>query len=360
LAKGNGGPGALLVYGAAGYIGELTVRAAVARGLRPVIAGREPTRLAALGAEFGLDHRAVELTDAEALDRSLHGVSVILNAAGPFTRTWQPIVDACLRRRVHYLDLTGEVAVFEAIRSRGLEARRRGIVLLPGVGFDVVPSDCLAAHVAAQLPGAQVLRIAVSGLELVSRGSARTLVEQAALPTFVRRNGRLQTVLAGSLERSFDYGSGPSPSVAVNWGDLATAFDTTGIANIETYFEATPLVRSVVGATRMVGPLLSAPPLQTLMTTFASTLPPGPGAAARATRSAVIVAEADDSSGRTVRSRLRTPEAYTLSARTAAAVASEVMAGNYVPGFQTPARLYGADYILEFEGVTREALESHP
>jgi short subunit dehydrogenase-like uncharacterized protein len=347
-------PRALLVYGAAGYIGELTVRAALDRGLRPVLAGRDPVRLASMAAALGLDYVAADLTDTASLDRSLTGVSTLLNAAGPFSRTWQPLVDACLRHRVHYLDLTGEVGVFEAIRARGGEARRLGIVLLPGVGFDVVPSDCLAAHVAAQLPGAETLRIAVSGLELVSRGSARTLAELAGRPTFVRRGGRLTTVPAGSLERKFDYGSGPSPSVAVNWGDLATAFDTTGIANIETYFEATPLVRGIVGAERVLGPLLSAPPVQSLMETFASSLPPGPDVAARAARSAVIVAEADHPSGRTVRSRLRTPEAYTLSARTAAAVAAEVLAGNCVPGFQTPARLYGADYILEFDGVTRE------
>jgi hypothetical protein len=167
---------------------------------------------------------------------------------GTFSTTWLPLVEACLRRGVHYLDLTGEVMVFEGIRLRGADARRRGIVLLPGVGFDVVPSDCLAAHVAAELPGARTLRLAVSGLELVSRGSARTLAELAGHQPLVRRDGQLSAIPAGSLERRFDYGSGLAASVAVSWGDLASGF-MTGIA-IETYFEATPAVRAMVAASR--------------------------------------------------------------------------------------------------------------
>jgi short subunit dehydrogenase-like uncharacterized protein len=356
LDSQSAGPDTVLIYGATGYIGGLTARAALTRGLRPVLAGRSAERLAQLGEELGLEHRLTELVDAATLDRCLNGVRVLLNAAGPFSSTWLPLVDACLRCQVHYLDLTGEVVVFEGIRSRSAEARRRGIVLLPGVGFDVVPSDCLAAHVATQLPGARSLRIAVSGLELVSRGSARTLVEQLGRPPLVRRGGHLATIPAGSLERDFDFGSGPSASVAVSWGDLATAFVTTGIANIETYFEATPAVRAAVGTTRFLGPMLAFPPWQAMLTTFTSWLPSGPDAAERAPRAAVIVAEASHPSGRVVCSRLHTPEAYTLSAQTAAALAAEVAAGNSEPGFQTPARLYGADYILRFPGVTREDL----
>lgn len=344
----------ILVYGAGGYTGSLIVRAAVRRGIHPVLAGRSEEPLARLATEFGLEYRVAVLTDPPALNRMLTGIGVLLNAAGPFSDTWAPLVEASLQCGVHYLDLASEVLVIESIRARGADAKRRGVVLVPAVGFEVVPSDCLAAHVAARMPGASMLRLAVSGLELVSVGSARTMALLAGRPLIVRRAGRLVTLPAGSIERTFDYGSGPVASVAVSWGDLATGFNTTGIPNIDTYFEATPAVRAVVAANRLLGPLLGAPPSQVTLQQMANWLPRGPDAAERSTRRAVIVAEAEDSSGRVVRARLQTPEAYTLSAETASAIAAEIAAGNYEPGFQTPAQLFGADFILGFEGVTRD------
>ena len=352
------GAEALLIYGATGYIGDLTVDAALERGLRPRLGGRDAGRVARRAEHAGLASAAAALDDTRALDRMLADVKVLLNAAGPFSETWRPLVDACVRTGVHYLDLTAEVLVFEGIRTCGAAARQRGIMLLPGVGFDVVPSDCLAAHVAGRLPGAHTLRVGVSGLELMSRGSAKTLANQAGRPAFVRRGGQLTTIPAGSLEHTFDFGSGPSSGIAVSWGDLATAFDTTGIPNIETYFEATPQIRTMVAAERLLGPLFSTMPARTLMAAFSSSIPPGPDEEERATRAAAIVIEAEHPSGYTVRSRLRTPEAYTLSARTAAAIAADVLAGNYEPGYQTPARLLGADYVLRFDGVSREDLAS--
>ena len=357
MITGRDSPGALLIYGATGYIGRLTTRAALARGLRPCAAGRSRERLASLAAELGVDYQVAPLDDPAALERSLRGVTAVLNAAGPFADTWEPLVDACLRCGVHYLDLAGEVQVFEEVSARGGEARRRGVLLLPGVGFDVVPSDCLAAHVAARLPGAHTLRLGIAGLDLVSGGSARTLAAQIGSPTLVRRDGHLARVATSSLERTFDFGSGASPSVAVTWGDLSTAFMTTGIANVETYFEATPAVRATVGMHRWLGPMLSIPAYQKALQTLTTWLPPGPDAEVRATHSATIVAEAEHRSGRIVRARLRTPEAYTFSATTAAAIAARVIAGDYDAGFQTPARLYGPDYVLGFEGVNREALD---
>jgi short subunit dehydrogenase-like uncharacterized protein len=176
----------------------------------------------------------------------------------------------------------------------------------------------------------------------------------AGRPLLVRRAGPLVTIPAGSLERTFDFGSGPAASVAVSWGDLATAFTTTGIANIDTYFEATPAVRSVVAANRLLGPLLGVPPAQAALQSMAGWLPRGPDAGERRARRAIIVAEAEEPSGRIARARLRTPEAYTLSAETAAVISAEVASGNCEPGFQTPARLFGPDFILGFEGVTRD------
>src|SRR5262249_12668558 len=229
----------LLIYGATGYTGRLIASEARAAGLRPVLAGRSESKLAALADSLGLTYRVARLSDAAALDRILDGMKVVLHAAGPFSETFRPMVDACLRTGTHYLDITGEVAVIEALAQRHAEARRRSIMIMPGVGFDVVPSDCLAAHVSARLPAARRLRFGLRGLQFVTRASTKTLMEHAAIGVNVRRDGVVTPVVPGVLQRSFDFGEGARQSFAVSWGDVSSAYYTTGIPNIEVYFAST-------------------------------------------------------------------------------------------------------------------------
>src|SRR5262245_54603425 len=167
----------LLIYGANGYTGSLIAREAVARGQRPVLAGRKAPALGALADERGREPRVFALDDPAAVSAGFRGVRAVLHCAGPFARTSRPMADACLRERVHYLDITGEVAVFEALAARDAEAKAAGVLLLPGVGFDVVPSDCLAAHLKRRLPAATSLALGFSSRGRVSRGTATTVAE---------------------------------------------------------------------------------------------------------------------------------------------------------------------------------------
>jgi short subunit dehydrogenase-like uncharacterized protein len=267
------------------------------------------------------------------------------------------MVDACLRAATHYLDLSAAADAIEALVERDGEARRQRIMLMPGVGFDVVPTDCLAAHVARRLPRAERLVLGIRGLVFATRGSAKAFAEYAGRDIAVRRHGVLTSVPAGSLERSFDYGDGPRPSSAVSWGDVAAAYYTTGIPNIEVYFEGTAVIRSMVAATQYFGPFLRTAPWQAMLKTWADALPEGPTEAERASVETVIVAEGEAASGTRVRARLRAPEAYTLTSETGPAIGARVLAGDLEIGFQTPARVYGADFVLGFAGVTREDLE---
>jgi len=349
-------PDPLLLYGATGYTGRLIVAEALRAGLRPILCGRRPEALAALGAETGLSHRVATLENPESLERALDGVGAVLHAAGPFADTAQPMLNACLRTGRHYLDITGELMVIEALAARGGEARRRGIMVMPGVGFDVVPSDCLAAHVAARLPSATRLVLAIRGLALSTRGSARTLIRFAALDRTVRRDGQLARVPAGSLERQFDFGDGPERCLNVGWGDVATAWFTTGIPNIEVYFDALPMREAMLASSRTAGRILQLPVWQAWLNAAAAWLPEGPTVEQRAQSEMRLVAEATDPAGRCARARLRTPEAYTCTAATAVAVARRVVAGDVETGFQTPARVYGADLVLGCEGVERTDL----
>jgi short subunit dehydrogenase-like uncharacterized protein len=267
------------------------------------------------------------------------------------------MADACLRNRVHYLDITGEIDVFEALAARDAEARARGVVLLPGVGFDVVPSDCLAAHLKRRLPDATHLKLYLSLGANMSRGTAKTMIEAIAAGTRLRRHGRLVTRTQAE-EGSCDFGKGEKPTVQVSWGDVSTAYHSTGIPNIGVQFEALPAIRRMTQTPAFIKSFLGLGFMQSFLKAQVDRMPEGPSEATRRAAQAVIVGEARNSEGQSVGSRLRTPEGYTLTALTAFDAAKRVATGVVETGFQTPSRVFGADYILSFDGVTRDDLNS--
>lgn len=348
-----------LIYGSYGYTGNLIARLAVQRGQRPILAGRDAHKLAAQAAELGsLEHFAFSLDDRAALDKAMSGVRAVLLCAGPHVFTASPVVDACLRNGVDYLDITGEIPVFEALAARDVEARTAGVMLLPGVGFDVVPSDCLATHLKRRLPSATRLTIAIRTLgDGISHGTANTAVEMLNRPGLIRRDGQLVSVPAGWRTIQADFGRGPVTCIGMPWGDVATAYYSTGIPNIEEYFAFPASLRRVIVAGRYLTWLLATPPAKGLLRAAIRRLPPGPSAEARSGGLSLLWGEVSDPAGQRAVSRLRTPEAYQLTALTALAAAEKTLAGQAKPGFQTPSLAFGADFILEFAGVEREDLE---
>ncbi len=346
----------LLVYGANGYTGALVARAAAARGLAPVLAGRDGAAVGRLAASLGLPHRTFGLGDPAALDAGLAGAHTVLHCAGPFSATSRPMADACLRAGAAYLDITGEGAVFAALMARDEEARARGVLLLPGAGFDVVPSDCLAAHLAARLPGAARLTLAFQAGAGPSRGTALTMAEGLGQGGMVRRGGALTPVPAGWRTRAFDFGRGPVPCMTIPWGDVWTAWRSTGIPDIEVFMAAPAALRGVALATRVAGPLLAAAPVRALLAAAVRRLVTGPTEAARARGRSRLYGEVEDASGRRAAARLTVAEGYEFTARAAVACAARVLAGGVAPGFQTPSTAFGADFVLGIEGSEREDL----
>ena len=346
-----------LIYGANGYTGELLAREAVRRGLRPVLAGRSAEPVAALASELGLEARSFGLDDRAALREGLGGALLVIHCAGPFSRTARPMVDACLEARVHYIDITGEIAVFESLATLDAEARAAGVMLLPGAGFDVVPSDCLAAHVSRKLPSATHLTLAFRSGGGISRGTATTMVENLGSGGAVRRNGRLTRVSAAWRTREFDFGRGPRRAVTIPWGDVSTAFHSTGIPNIEVYTAAPSSAIFTMRLSRLLGPLLGSAPVQSFLTKRIRGRPSGPDARAREKGRSSLWAEArNEATGERATARLTGPEGYTMTVRTALAIAERVGSGAAPVGFQTPSKAYGADFVLKIDGVEREDL----
>jgi short subunit dehydrogenase-like uncharacterized protein len=349
-----------LVYGAYGYTGELMARFAVEKGLRPILAGRSRERVEAMGKRFGLPTRVFGLDDPSALAAGLEGVGVVIHAAGPFSRTSRPMVDACLLAKTHYLDITGEIEVFEACAARDAEAKRSGVMLMPGTGFDVVPSDCLALHLKERLPEATHLRLAFTAVGGgPSRGTATTAIEGLGKPNLIRVDGVLTPVRMGQKSARVDFGKGFAPALSIPWGDVSTAWTSTRIPNIEVYIGVP--APAVWGAKAMglfggaVGGGFIAKTIQRRIDRG----PAGPTDAQRASAYNVLVGEAKNGV-RAVRARQRCPEGYTLTAESALAIAGRVLSGEVSPGYRTPAMQYGADFILSFAGAERTELSTSP
>jgi short subunit dehydrogenase-like uncharacterized protein len=324
-------------------------------GIDFVVAGRDAAKTETLGAELGVPSRVFSLDDPAEVDQGLEGIDVLLNAAGPFMYTAGAMLDGCLRKSVHYLDLSGEVDSLSRAAEADEVARGLGLMVLPAIGFDVVPSDCVAVHVARRLPGATRLTIHVSASNLMSHGSGVTLAEHIGIPVHTRRDGRLEQMRLRMQMRWADFGARRSPTVAVSWGDVVTAYHSTGIPNIEVYFEATSFRLAAVTINQYWGWLLRTPTANAWFRSYADMLPAGPTKEERAQQRSTILVEAESSTG-VMRSRIETPEAYEFTAATATRVIHDVMDGRRRPGFQTPGTLFGPDFVLDFEGVTREDL----
>jgi short subunit dehydrogenase-like uncharacterized protein len=341
--------GDLLVYGAYGYTGELVAERALERGLDPVLGGRDADRLRAVGDRLGARTRVFDLDAAAA---TLDGVDALLNCAGPFEATADPAVDACLATATHYLDVTGEIPVFERLHRRDEAAREAGVVLLPGVGFDVVPTDCTAAHLVERLPGAESLALAFATEGGVSPGTLRTAVEGVGGGGAVREDGVLRAEPVAERVRRVDFGDGRGPRAAasVPWGDVSTAYHTTGVGTVAVYAPMPAGVRRVVRLGARAGPLLDRAPVRRLLDAAVDRFVEGPDEETRRTGRAVVWGEATGPDGRVV-ARLRTPEAYALTVETAVESARRVLEGDVAPGARTPAGAFGPEYVLGFDGV---------
>ena len=329
-----------MIYGANGYTGELIAREAVRRGQRPILAGRSAAPVQALAHELGLSWRVFDLAKAE-----LEGVRAVLHCAGPFSHTSAPMVRACLDARVHYLDITGEISVFESVFRKDAEAKERGIALLPGVGFDVVPTDCLAAALHAKLPDATELWLAFSSGAGVSRGTLKTMIEGAGLGSAIRKDGRITRVPQAWDVREIPFPSRPRLAMTIPWGDISTAYRTTGIPNIRVYSASSPKSVRNLRRIRPLLPVLRLKPVQRLATAYANRRT-GPSAEERLRAKTELWGRVVNAKGDEVTMTSVVDEGYTFTVKSSIAAVERVLAST-LTGALTPALAFGANFVNE-------------
>jgi short subunit dehydrogenase-like uncharacterized protein len=299
-----------LIYGANGYTGELIAREAARRGLKPILSGRSQSKIEPLAKELNLTHRTFSLEDKKSLEYTLKEVDFVIHCAGPFSLTSEPMVEACLRTGKHYLDITGEISVFEAMARRDEAATKAGIMIMPGVGFDVVPSDCLALHLKNQLPSATNLTLAFCGLGGISHGTQATMTMNVGSGA-VRRDGEITRVPAAYRRRAVDFGEFTKTAVTIPWGDVSTAYYSTGIPNIEVYTVLPEANLKMLKLSRYLGWLLKTNLIQSYLQ---KQIPEGgPSAEARAAGKTYLWGEVTDGKGNRAEARLVCPEGYTTT-----------------------------------------------
>ncbi len=348
-----------LIYGANGYTGQLVAEEAVRRGHRPLLAGRSADKLKPLADRLGLDYAAVALDDTAQLERIVRSVKLVYHAAGPFIHTAEPVQRACLAAGVHYLDITGEIPVYQQAFRLDAAARERGVALLPGVGFDVVPSDCLLKYVADQLPDATHLAVVIdalntSGSPNTSAGTAKSMLEMTArLGNVARRDGELVRIPFGRDARWFQFPYGRRYAMPAPWGDVEMAYHSTSVPNITAYLTFPP---RLVRLFRLVGPLaqpaMKIDPLRAALGRMIERNLPGPSEAARASGRSWVWAQAYNARGERREAWLETVEAYRFTAEAGLRAVERVLDGSY-RGTLTPASAFGADFALDVPTTRR-------
>jgi len=334
-----------MIYGANGYTGLLLAAEAKRQGLTPILGGRNAAEVQALGSQLGLECRIFDIQQAQDAQAALAGIAVVAHCAGPFSATSAPMLDACLVSGTHYVDITGEISVFDAVRQRDQQARERGIVVCPGVGFDVIPSDCIAACLHQALPDATHLALGFDTGSGLSPGTAKTTVEGLKFGGKVRRDGVITDVPLGYKRRTINFGRGEKAAVTIPWGDVSTAFHSTGIPNIEVYLPGSPrLIKSAQRANHIRW-LLGFKPVQALMKWQAGKVK-GPSADERARQPTFVWGEVKNARGEMRTARLRTANGYSLTVTGSLAVAQFLLEHQVAGGTYTPSRLIGPELVL--------------
>ncbi|RMG27309.1 MAG: hypothetical protein D6730_07465 [Bacteroidetes bacterium] len=347
-----------LLYGANGYTGQLIAEMAGDFGLKPVLAGRSAEKIRPLAERLGCDCTLFSLDDQQAMDQALQQVPVVLHAAGPYKFTARPMMEACLRTGTHYLDSTGEIEVFELGHSLDEAASRADIMLMPGTGFDVVPTDCMALYLKKKLPDATHLRLAFTSLGGgVSHGTATTMAENLGQGGAVRKDGKIVPVPLGHRAFWVPFGDTRRFVMAIPWGDVSTAYYSTGIPNIETYMGISPKAYRYARMQKYFNWLLKTRLVRNMLKKRIDKRPPGPSPEERAYARSLVWGQVSNAKGDKREAWMETPEGYTLTAITSLLITRKVLNGQAPAGFQTPAKAYGEDLILEVEGVKRHDLE---
>lgn len=347
----------IVVYGSYGYTGRLIVDELKKKSFTLILAGRKRDALQKQAEETGYPFEIVDVSDSINLKNLLSKAALVVHCGGPFRFTAKQMVDACLETKTHYTDITGEWQVFELLAGYHEAAKQAGIQIMPGTGFDVVPSDCLAVHLKKRLPSATHLQLAFAMVPGgMSRGTKKSMTESLGFGGIMRKNNELVPFTLGKDVLELDFGKFTTKTTRIQWGDISTAWRSTGIPNVEVFAGASPGSIRGLRISNYIGALLRQRWLKNFLLKKIDKGNPGPSDEHLKTGKCYLRGTAWDDAGNIQTSLFNGPNAYLLTAKTAVLIAEKIMAGKFASGYQTPAMQYGADFILEIADTHRTDL----
>jgi short subunit dehydrogenase-like uncharacterized protein len=334
----------IVLYGATGYTGRLVTEELARRGLDHVLSGRDPDKLARLR---GAPVRAARLDDDRALRELLEGASVVINCAGPFTLAGDALVRAAIATRTHYVDSTGEQAFIRMVFDRhGGTAERAGVALLPALGFDYAPGDCIARLAGAAIEPLDelVLAYAMEGFGM-TRGTLKSALEGMAGSEVVYEEESWRAAPGGIYKARFDF---PEPIGRQAMSRFPSGEVITVPHHTRTRKVTSLLTTSTAAPFAAAAPLLPytlpalglalRTPVRGLLNRAIGLLPEGPKEEARRAAEFTVVAVARGRDGRERRGVLRGSDVYGTTAVTLTHAAELVSA----PGFDRAGALGAA------------------
>jgi len=349
----------LMIYGANGYSAEIILKEAIKNGLKPIVAGRNEKKILEVAKKYNLPHRVFSLDNKEQTIKSLTGISAVINCAGPFLNTFSPMVKACVDVGVDYLDISGELLIFEEAAARTEEFIKAGITVMPGVGFDIVPSDCLSVHLKNRLPDATKLKLSFNifdhQLGRISRGTNATFMKYLGKGNLVRKNGSIITTTSGFDSYKENFNGKHLRVTGLPWGDISTAYHSTGIPNITAFMDLPLLSITTMKLSNLFPSFWQSSFMQSILAKIVLLMPEHPTEEMSNTCKSHIVGEVSNENNEVVRSMLEVPEVYRYTGICAIAVIKKLSTERKV-GFQTAGILLGADFILGLEGTKRTDL----
>jgi short subunit dehydrogenase-like uncharacterized protein len=339
-----------LLYGANGYTAQLIIKESLKAGLKPILAGRTEHKVKETAAKFDLDYLVFGLDDVSYITEQLEAFDVCLNAAGPFSKTAKNMIEACIASKTHYLDITGEISVFELAKSYNKKAQEAKIMVMSGIGFDVVPSDCLANYLSAKMPDASQLELAFTSVGgALSHGTASTLVENLGEGSAARVDGKIKKVPVGHLSKKIDFGAVKHYAMTIPWGDISTAYSSTKIPNIVVYTGVPKSSVNMMKFQSLFNPILKTKLAKNLAQKWIDKNLYGPNEKQNQKGKSYFWGEISNAKNEKITALLKCKEGYLLTALCSVNICQKVLAENFKTGYQTPSSAYGYNLILEIE-----------
>jgi short subunit dehydrogenase-like uncharacterized protein len=294
--------------------------------------------VASLAHGINCDHRIFALDDYDAIDQNLQDIQLVANLAGPFHATQNPLIQSCIQTGTHYIDIAGEVPEMESAFMYDQQAKGAEMMIMPGAGFGVVPTDIAASLAKRHLPDATWLKIAYATAGGASRGTLKTILQDVDKPGFIRKNGKWKQANPASNQMEFSVKGKQYTAVYNPWrADLFTAHVSTLIPNIETYTVFPGIIVKM-----MHGKMLWL--REFILKYGMKFLPAGPSMRSIHNGSTTIHTEAGINEEAVVKVNILGPEAYLFTVKTLLKISERILNGQVFAGTQTPS-VYGRELI---------------